>query len=144
MLKRKASEVIGHGLFDVFPETQGSTFAKNIAQSIRTKTPLSFEVEFAMAPYENFYEVRVYPLANGITVFCQVITARKQAETAIRESESQFRQLAESLPQPGGCACPMVVAITLTGSGSNSLACQAPNNWISAGLTRSTRLTEVG
>jgi two-component system, chemotaxis family, CheB/CheR fusion protein len=106
MLKRKASEVIGLRLFDVFPETQGSIFENNIAQSIRTKEAISFEVEFAMPPYENFYEVRVYPLANGITVFFQVITARKQAEGALRESELQFRQLAELLPQPGWICMP--------------------------------------
>jgi len=100
MLNRKAAEVIGRRLFDVFPDMRGSVFEKNYAQSIRTRTALSFEVEFAVGPHENWYDMRVYPEANGIAVFSQVITGRKQAEAALRESESHFRQLADSLPQP--------------------------------------------
>jgi len=100
MVDRKAAEVIGRRLFDAFPEARGSVFEENCAQCIRTKTALTFEAGFAADLDENWYDVRVYPEKNGIAVFSQVITERKRAEAALRESQSHFRQLAESLPQP--------------------------------------------
>ena len=80
VLNRKADEVIGHHLFDAFPEAQGSVFEENYTQGIRTKKALFFEVEFSVAPYENCYDVRVYPEKNGISVFFQVTTEHKRIE----------------------------------------------------------------
>ncbi len=96
MLNRKASEVIGRRLFDAFPEARGSVFEENYSECIRSKTALSFEAELAVAPYENWYEVRVYPEKNGISVFFQVITERKQAEEQIRVLNGRLQhQVAE-------------------------------------------------
>jgi PAS domain S-box-containing protein len=106
MLNRKAAEVIGRRLFDAFPEARGSVFEENCARCIHTKTALSFEVEFAVARYENWYDVRVYPEKNGIAIFSQAITARKQEEAALWESESHFRRFAESLPEPAWICLP--------------------------------------
>jgi PAS domain S-box-containing protein len=86
MLNRKASDVLGHRLFDSFPEARGSVFEINYAQCIRTKTACSFEVGFTVSPYTNWYDVRVYPEKDGIAVFFQVITERKKAEEKIKAS----------------------------------------------------------
>lgn len=104
MLNRQRIEVIGRKLFDVFPEAKGSIFEENYAKAIYTKAPLLFEVEFTVAPYQNWYEVRVYPSREGITIYFQVITARKQAEETKAKLESVNRQIqkAESLERMAG------------------------------------------
>ena len=106
MLNRKAGEVIGRGLFEVFPEARGSVFEENCARVLQTKTALSFEFEFGAPSHRNWYEIRIYQEKNGIAVFFQVITERKRVEAALSESEAHFRQLAEFLPQPAWICLP--------------------------------------
>jgi PAS domain S-box-containing protein len=104
ILNRKRHEVIGRNLFEIFPEAKGSIFEENYAKAIRTKLPLSFETEFNVAPYQNWYGVRVYPSIEGITIYFQVITERKKAEEAKANLRLVKLQLykAESLERMAG------------------------------------------
>jgi PAS domain S-box-containing protein len=99
LLGRKASEVLGHNLFEAFPEAKGSIFEEKYTLAIKEKCPLSFETYFGVKPYENWYDVRVYPRKNGISVFFQVITERKRAEEAQKISEERYRNLFETMSQ---------------------------------------------
>ncbi len=91
LLGRKAEEVLGHHLFDeAFPEAKDSIFEQNYKQALRTQKPVSFESYFPVEPYENWYAVRVYPYQDGLSMYFQVITKRKQIEEALRESQRQL------------------------------------------------------
>jgi PAS domain S-box-containing protein len=79
LLGRKSHEVLGRYLFDVFPEARGSIFDDKYHQAVKEKKPLHFETFFDLDPYRNWYDVRVYPQPEGISVYFQVITERKQA-----------------------------------------------------------------
>ena len=87
--------MIGRPLFDVFPEARGSIFEERYRQALRAKEPDLFETYFGVDPYDDWYDVRVYPYRDGISVFFQVITERKQAEQTLRESEEKYRTLVE-------------------------------------------------
>jgi PAS domain S-box-containing protein len=104
MLNHKRIDVIGRKLFDVFPEARGSIFEENYSLALRTKAAVSFETEFKVAPYQNWYDVRVYPIREGITIYFQVITARKRAEEEKIRVESVKRQIqkVESLDRMAG------------------------------------------
>jgi PAS domain S-box-containing protein len=98
LLGRKAEDVVGRKLFDAFPETRGSIFEEKFTGVIKQKRATSFETYFGIQHYENWYDVRVYPFENGISVYFQVTTERKQSEEALRLSESNYRTLVESSP----------------------------------------------
>ena len=90
LLGRKANDILGKPLFEVFLEAKGSVFEKKYRQAYQTKKFLSFETYFGAKPYENWYDVRVYPGGQSISVFFQVTTERKRAEEALKESEDKL------------------------------------------------------
>ena len=90
LLGRKANDILGKPLFEVFLEAKGSVFEKKYRQAYQTKKFLSFETYFGAKPYENWYDVRVYPGDQSISVFFQVTTERKRAEEALKESEDKL------------------------------------------------------
>ncbi len=92
LLGRKSWEVLGHNFFEAFPECIGSIFEDRFTAGVNEKIPLSFETYFDVKPYENWYEVRVYPQKNGITVYFQVTTERKRAEEEKKKLEAQLQQ----------------------------------------------------
>ena len=94
-LGRKRGDVLGRPLFEAFPEARGSIFDEHYTRALQEQAPRHFETYFGIPPYANWYEVRVYPYAGGLSVYFQVITERKQAEEALRASEAQYR-LSES------------------------------------------------
>jgi len=91
-LGRLRSDVIGRPLFEAFPEARGSIFEEKYTRALRDKVALYFETYFGIEPYANWYQVRVYPYADGISVYFQVITDRKQAEQDLRELNAQLEE----------------------------------------------------
>lgn len=98
LLGRRGEDVIGRNLFEAFPEAKGSIFEEKYTLAVREKCAVSFETRFDVKPYENWYEVRVFPYRTGISVYFQVTTERKRAEEALRESEEKFKHVFENLP----------------------------------------------
>ena len=84
LLGRKAKDILGKPLFEAFPEAKGSVFENKYRQAYQTKSFFSFETYFGVKPYTNWYDVRVYPGDQSISIFFQVTTERKQAEEQIK------------------------------------------------------------
>ncbi len=90
VLGRKAEEVLGKRLFDAFPEARGSIFEKKYTEALHTGKALAFEAYFDVPPFENWYDVRVYPFGDGLSVYFQVTTERKQAEEELRRARDEL------------------------------------------------------
>jgi len=88
LLGNRRRDVLGRHLLDAFPEARGSIFEANYTQALKEQKPLSFETHFETPPYINWYEVRVYPFAGGLSVFFRVTTTQKEAEQEIRRLAS--------------------------------------------------------
>ena len=92
ILGRDGAEVLGRKLFDAFPEARGSIFEEKYSEALREGRFISFETYFEPEAYRNWYEVRVYPFEEGISVYFQVTTERKRAERALRESQRDLNR----------------------------------------------------
>jgi len=88
--------VLGRQLFEAFPEARGSIFEEKYRQGLRERDFLTFETYFEVEPYRNWYHVRVYPWKDGISVFFQVTTQRKQAEEELTEHRARLEELVEA------------------------------------------------
>ncbi len=89
-LNRKREEVLGKKLFDAFPEARGSVFEEKYTYALNNKKNISFETYFDVPPYKNWYQVTVYPSKIGISVYFQVITARKDQEIRLQEKNEEI------------------------------------------------------
>ncbi len=96
LLNRKRKDVLGRNLFEAFPEFKGSAIEAEYTQAVKNKTFMNFEIYFDTIPYKNWYKIRIHPQRNGISVYFQIATERKNAEEALRESEEKYRLIAET------------------------------------------------
>ena len=95
-LGRSPDEVLGKHLANAFPEMQGSVFETKLREVLKTGKFVSFETYFDIAPYQNWYEVRLYPREKGISVYFLVTTERKRSEEKLRQNEELFRNFFET------------------------------------------------
>ncbi|MBM2839644.1 MAG: hypothetical protein HW412_172 [Bacteroidetes bacterium] len=76
----KSGEVLGRNVFDVFPNAAGATLGEKYKLAMDTKTFQSFETAYKDERFEAWYDVRVYPAEDGISVFLQDITEKKREQ----------------------------------------------------------------
>jgi PAS domain S-box-containing protein len=86
ILLKISSDVLGKQIFsEVFPEAKGSVFEEKYRYALTAKKISTFETFFGIEPYVNWYDVRVYPGTDGISVFFTIITDRKKAEKELQK-----------------------------------------------------------
>lgn len=83
--------LLGKRVWDEFPDTEALIFGQAIRRALREQVTVHFEGYYP--PWDVWLEARVYPTAEGVAVYFRDITARKQAEEAVRASEARYRSL---------------------------------------------------
>lgn len=92
MLNRERPEdLIGKHIWTEYPEGVGQPFYRAYEKAIETQEPIYLEEHYA--PWDRWFENRIYPSPNGLTIYFTEITERKQNEIALREASEQLRQI---------------------------------------------------
>jgi PAS domain S-box-containing protein len=73
----RSDEVLGKNVFDVFPNARGAMLGEKYRLAMETRTFQSFETAYKDERFEAWYDIRIYPSANGLSVFFQDITGKK-------------------------------------------------------------------
>ncbi len=94
LLCRTQERLLGKRLLDEFPEAASSAFSLEYHRAISQNVSVEFE-EF-YRPLDAWFTVHAYPSKEGLCVYFNDITERKQAQEALRSSEERFRLLAEN------------------------------------------------
>jgi PAS domain S-box-containing protein len=81
-------ELLGKNIWEMFPELVGSEFYTQVHRIQTEETVVRFE--YFYIPWRRWFENRVYPFAEGLTIFVTDITDRKLAEEALREAHVQL------------------------------------------------------
>jgi PAS domain S-box-containing protein len=90
-----AGELLGQSLWEALPRLRGTRTEGAYRQAMVSQEPVHLET-FAYTS-GAWFDVDVYPSPDGLSVYFRDVTPRKRAEEALRESESLFRQLAETI-----------------------------------------------
>jgi PAS domain S-box-containing protein len=89
-------ELLGKSVWEMFPDVVDSEFDTQVHRAIAQQIAVRFE--YFYSPWQRWFENRVYPFAEGVSIFVTDINDRKQAEKALRESEERFRSMADNAP----------------------------------------------
>ena len=79
MLQRKTpAELLGKNIWREFPEGVGQPFYHAYIKAFETQLPIIFEEHYQ--PWDLWFENRIYPSKNGLTIYFTNITERKKNE----------------------------------------------------------------
>lgn len=86
MLQRKVPEdLLGRHIWTEYPEGVGRPFHRAYLKAMETQQPVFIEEWYE--PWDLWFENRIYPSPEGLSIFFTEITERKRAEAALRQSE---------------------------------------------------------
>ncbi|MDX2216672.1 MAG: GAF domain-containing protein [Oculatellaceae cyanobacterium bins.114] len=94
LLQRSKAELLNKNFWEVFPEAVNSSFYREYHRAMAEQISIEFE-EF-YPPSGRWFAIHAYPAQTGLSVYFQDITARKQSELALRQSEERFQLIAKA------------------------------------------------
>ncbi len=92
----RVEQLIGRYIWDEYELEHGRAFHRAYDNALRTQQADVFEAFYA--PWGRWFEGRVFPSPEGISIFCNDITERKLFERLLLDRERDFRLLAEQMP----------------------------------------------
>lgn len=90
---------LGRSVWEIFPEEQQGVFAAHYQRAVTTGQAVSFE--HFMQMLQAWYEVHIYPTAEGLSVFFRDISERKSAEQLLLSNQEALAHMARHDPLTG-------------------------------------------
>ena len=89
-------ELLHKKITDLFPGIKDTEYYKTYMKALRTKEKQTIINDFTRPNGQtNYYEVRVYPIPEGILCIARDITKLNLIKSQLNESEQKFRTIAE-------------------------------------------------
>lgn len=89
-----AQDIVGSIVWDVFPDLEDTFFETELRRAATQEGPYRFENYYE--PWQSWFEIKVYPTADGLIMFFANIMERKLAEERIVRSEALLRAVADN------------------------------------------------
>ncbi|MEO0539453.1 MAG: response regulator [Cyanobacteria bacterium P01_A01_bin.105] len=83
ILKQDLQFLLGKDFWQTFPATLGSRYAQQYRQAAADRTVAGFETYYEST--ERWLQIRAYPGSEGLSLFLQDVTERKEAEMQLRQ-----------------------------------------------------------
>jgi diguanylate cyclase (GGDEF)-like protein len=96
VLGRPAAELLGQSVFEAFPGLQGTKVAESLDDVLADGCPQVFE--YHHKPWDHWFEFRVYPDSQGVTVAVRDIDRSLRAERKLAADAAQLTAVLETLP----------------------------------------------
>ena len=96
LMRRDRRSLMGRRVWDEYPALRGTEFDEVLRRVAATGRSETIE-EFHYAPYDQWFELRVYPFDDGVTVYFRDVTERREARLELHRREQRMREQAELL-----------------------------------------------
>lgn len=90
LLGFKPEDLVGKNYWEEFPEAKGTPFANAYVRALETQEPIRFESYYE--PWDRWFENRIYPSRDGLTIFFHDLTDQKRNELLLA-SETQVLEM---------------------------------------------------
>ncbi|HZI18500.1 MAG TPA: PAS domain-containing protein, partial [Pyrinomonadaceae bacterium] len=84
-LEKSTDELTGRNIWEVFPDLVGSTAYEEYHRAMAEQVTVNFELYYP--PLDSWFDIRVYPSPDGLSVYFQDVTERKRVEENLAERE---------------------------------------------------------
>jgi PAS domain S-box-containing protein len=93
LIERRREDLLGHKVWDLCPDMFDEMPGRELRRAQTAQQPVSFEYFYPAR--QRWYEHRVYPTPEGLSIFFTDITTRRQSEAALRELNAALEQRVE-------------------------------------------------
>ena len=94
LLRRSPKSLIGKHIWTEFPEGVGRAFYKAYYKAVETQKTIYFEDYYK--PFDRWFENRIYPSSDGLTIYFTDITDKKKAEIELEKHRNNLEELVAS------------------------------------------------
>ncbi|HEV7642050.1 MAG TPA: ATP-binding protein [Gaiellaceae bacterium] len=85
LLRRKREDLLGKNVWEEFPEALAAGFYTEYHRAVRDHVPVEFEIFYP--PLDGWFTVRAHPTGNGLSVYYQDVTARRELESQLLQAQ---------------------------------------------------------
>jgi PAS domain S-box-containing protein len=93
VIGRAASDLVGKHIWSEFPGTEGHAFRRAYEGAMESQRPSRIEAYYA--PWDRWFENRIYPSADSLVILFHDISDRKRAEVALEDSVDRLQLTVE-------------------------------------------------
>ena len=95
LIQRSREELLGQNLWETFPDFIGSILDAECNKALSQTIPVSFEEFYPFL--RTWFEVRVFPAADGLSLFLVDVTERRHAQAELLEMSTALGNAVEGI-----------------------------------------------
>jgi PAS domain S-box-containing protein len=88
--RQKPEDLVGRHIWTEVPRRRRSALSQGLPRACETQQPVVLEEHYE--PWDRWFENRIHPSADGLTIYFTEVTERKRAELAAQESRERLQR----------------------------------------------------
>ncbi len=97
ILQQDSQDLLNQDFWQIFPDELGVKHRQVYQTALQDQVKQSFEAFYS--PQQIWFEVRIFPSVDGLSLFFQDVTSRKQAEINLKQTNAELQAAKDAADQ---------------------------------------------